>query len=303
MDREWVWQSDSWPDFRWDAGRVRALLDSAHAGLATFRAALSGREFRRMLEHRARLVTLEAVGTAGIEGTQLDPDSVRSCVARQLGLEARPSDVNPASMEIEGLVQVLLDAGQNAASPLTRERLLGWHAAIFPAGSSGTCFITPGAFRATDTPTGVMPGRMIHACQTGQQFAATIAAGPEPVRYMAPPADRLDSEIDSFLQWFETPTADLDCLVMAAVAHFRLVTIHPFDDGNGRIARAVANVALGRALGQTACHPAVSAAVMKDRWRYHDELRRASRGDCDLTGWIEWFLECVVIAVDDAMAA
>lgn len=284
MKREWIWQSDEWPDVPWNMEIVRPLLDRAHARLDVLDAALSGLGFVARLADQARGTAIEVVRTAEIEGERLDLDSVRSSVARRLGLEVDMAEVKPASREVEGLVDVLIDASRNATLPLTRDRILGWHAALFPTGWSGMRRIAVGSFRPSDMTMQVVSGPM----------------GRETVHFVAPPGERLDYEVDSFLDWFASPPVELDYLIIAAVAHFRFVTIHPFEDGNGRLARAIADMVLSRGLGFSGRHFSMSAAIMKNRGRYYEKLRHASRFDSDLTGWIVWFLDCLVGAVDEA---
>jgi len=284
MKKEWVWQSERWPDVPWDVERVGPPLDRARSRLEVLVASLTGLGFCARLADQVRGTAIEVVRTAEIEGERLDLDSVRSSVARRLGLEVDSMDVTPAPGQAEGLVDVLVDATMNAALPLTRERILGWHASLFPTGWSGMRRITPGSFRPADMTMQVVSGSL----------------GRETVHFVAPPGDSLDSEIDLFLRWFETPPGEMDAFVVAALAHFRFVTIHPFEDGNGRLARAIADMALARGSGYPGRHFSMSAAIMKDRPRYYDELRRASAYDADLTAWIVWFLGCLTSAVDEA---
>ncbi len=226
------------------------------------------------LEAQADVLVEETFTTSAIEGEQLDRQSIRSSVARRLGLVT--VGLPPADRHVDGLVEVLLDATRNHDVPLTAARLKHWQAALFPTGHSGLTRITAGEFRKSRKPMQVVSGPV----------------GRETVHYEAPPSNRVAAEIGTFLDWWNTSCGQIDGLVRAAVAHFWFVTIHPFEDGNGRIARAVADMALAQD-EKTGCRLfSMSAQINAERNAYYRELEKAQRGDGDITGWIAWFLHC-----------
>lgn len=201
---------------------------------------------------------------------------------KQLGLNV--AGLPHPGREVEGIVAMMLDATQNFAAPLTSERLAAWHAALFPTGRSGMSKITVGAWRrAEGGPMQVVSGAM----------------GRERVHFEAPIAERLDAEMKSFLDWFNTHSP-IDPVLKAGIAHFWFVTIHPFDDGNGRIARAIGDMALARADGTQERYYSLSAQIEEERKDYYFELESAQRGDLDITGWLQWFLDCLDRAIDGA---
>ena len=279
---EWIHERPGWPQLTWD-----------HAALSTSLGAVrhrQGRLFGRMkslgfeLQSEARLETLttEVVSSSAIEGELLDSEEVRSSVARHLGLET--GGRVPAGRDVEGIVEVLLDATREYNRPLDAERLFSWHAALFPTGRSGIRRITVGAWRTDDSgPMQVVSGPM----------------GREHVHFQAPAAQRVPGEMERFLKWFDTDHA-VDPVVKAAVAHFRSVTIHPFDDGNGRIARAIADMALARAEDSPDRYYSMSNQIESERSSYYEQLERHQRGTLDITGWIDWFLACLGRSLDGA---
>lgn len=271
----YIWQTNSWPRFNWDSERLLRPLGVARKaqgkilGLADF--------FE--LELQADVLTEEALTTAAIEGERLNRETVRSSVARRLGL---PTAGLPATeRHIEGLVEMLMDATRNHADALTDKRLKGWQAALFPTGYSGITKIVTGDWRSGKQPMKVVSGPL----------------GKETVHYEAPPAKNVEGMINDFLEWFQTPQGKLDGLVRAAIAHFWFVSIHPFQDGNGRIARAIADMALAQD-EKTDCRMySMSAQIEAERSDYYDVLERTQKGDGDITEWVIWFLECLERAI------
>lgn len=234
------------------------------------------------------MLTTDVVKSSAIEGESLNPGEVRSSIARRLGLEA--AGLPPADRRVEGVVEMMLDATQRYADPLTVDRLHGWHAALFPTGRSGMFTISVGAWRND------MKGPM-------QVVSGPI--GRERVHFQAPAADRLEVEMQSFLQWFNGPVGSEpvlpecnDSVLKAALAHFWFVTIHPYDDGNGRIARAVADLALARADGSHERFYSMSTAIEAEKKEYYLQLEAAQRGSLDVTSWVAWFLGCLGRALD-----
>lgn len=225
-------------------------------------------------------VTLDVLKSSEIEGERLDPAQVRSSVARRLGLDA--GGAGPAGRDVEGVVEMMLDATQEFEAPLTADRLFGWHAALFPSGRSGMRKILVGAWR--DDATGPMQ----------------VVSGPvgrEKVHYEAPPAPLLPDEMGRFLTWVNEADRT-DAVLRAALAHLWFVTIHPFDDGNGRIARAIADWQLARSEGTAQRFYSMSAQLNHERDDYYGILERTQRGTLDVTPWLEWFLGCLGRAFD-----
>ena len=238
------------------------------------------------LRQEATLVALteEVVKTSEIEGEILDADLVRSSVARRLGLDDGGLDHNDRN--VEGAVEMMLDATQRYDQPLTEERLRGWQAALFPTGYSGMRHITVGKWRQ-DT--------------TGPMQVVSGPIGRERVHFEAPNAARIDREVEAFLNWFNAP-ANTDPVIKAGLAHLWFVTIHPFEDGNGRVARAIAEMSLARADGAGQRFYSVSSQIRKERSDYYRTLERTQKGTTDVTRWLDWFLYCVGAAIDSAMA-
>ncbi|MBA3846821.1 MAG: Fic family protein [Planctomycetes bacterium] len=280
----YVHELSDWPHLSWETQALtHALVAVRHK---------QGRHLGRMealgfdLRSEAGLTALtdDVVTTSAIEGERLDTQEVRSSIARRLGLDVAGQP--PASREVEGVVEMMCDATRNSAQPLTAERLRAWHAALFPTGRSGMVAITVGAWRdAVAGPMQVVSGQI----------------GQERVHFQAPDAERLDGEMRRFLDWFNG-TAELDPVLKAAVAHFWFVTIHPFDDGNGRIARAIADMALARGDGTPERYYSMSARIEAERKEYYRQLESAQRGSVDITAWIAWFLGCLDRALDAAAA-
>src|ERR1700693_4228983 len=230
------------------------------------------------LQQDAVLETLSAdvLKSSEIEGEKLDAEQVRSSIARRLGIDI--GALKPADRNVEGIVEMMLDATRHYDQPLTAERLYAWHASLFPAGRSGMHKITTGSWR--DDSTGAME----------------VVSGPigkQRVHFEAPAAPRLDQEMETFLNWFNTnwnsAGADIDPVLKAGLAHFWFVTIHPFDDGNGRIARAIADLSLARSEGSSQRFYSMSAQIRRERNAYYDILETAQKRDLDITPWMEWF--------------
>lgn len=268
----YVWQRSDWTTFRWDAAALLPPLGECRKHQGKLLAQVAALGMAQATEAQADLLTEEAVTTAAIEGETLARDSVRSSVARQLGL---PTAGLPDDRSADGLVGVLVDATTDPASPITMQRLHGWHAALFPTGYSGFTKIRVGRWR------GAGPMRVVSG-----------AAGKERVHYEAPPAKVVPAEMRSFLSWFNAEEPGMDGLVRAAVAHFRFVVIHPYDDGNGRLARALTDRAVARDDRHPTRYYSMSSQIMKERLDYYSALGRCSSGDGDLTPWLAWFLSC-----------
>jgi len=276
-----IHQRSDWPDFRWNSevllpslGRVRHLQ-----GLLIGRMEATGLELRN--EANLESLSTEVVKSAEIEGEVFAVDQVRSSVARRLGLEL--AGEVPTSREIDGMVELLLDALQNYAAPLTEDRLMAWHHAMFPTGRSGMYQIVVGDWRDDSTgPVQVVSG----------------ALGKARVHFEAPAAVIVPNEMLRFLAWMKNTQDMLDPIVKAGIAHLWFVTIHPFEDGNGRMARAITDLLLARADGVVQRYYSMSAQIRKERKQYYEMLERTQRGDLDITTWLCWFLDCLCRALE-----
>jgi len=281
----YIWERPDWPGFRWDASKLAAPLETAHLKQGRFLGRMErlGSEFRCQAELDA--VTEEALKNAEIEGEILRRDSVHSSVARRLGVPN--AALGPEDRRAEGLVEMTLDATKNFGAPLTRERLFGWHAALFPTEYSGLRRIKVGVWR--DDAEGPMQVR-------------SGPAGRERVHFQAPPADRVEAEMATFLTWLNEPPK-LDGIVCAALAHLWFVTIHPFDDGNGRIARALADMTLARSENSPVRFYSLSSQIRREQPEYYASLEQTQKGDLDVTERLLWFTDCFSRALDAAEQA
>lgn len=278
----YLWKQAQWPDFSWDERRLGKSLASAHQekGRLLGKMETLGFEFRE--EARLQALTQEVVKSSEIEGEILDNAQVRSSVARRLGMDI--GGLVPADRSTEGVVEMALDATVNCDMPLTENRLFGWHAALFPTGRSGMLEISVGDWRDDSMgPMQVVSGPM----------------GREKVHYQAPPAAQVPVEMAKFLSWFER-TADIDLLVKAGLAHLWFVTIHPFEDGNGRIARAIADMVLSRSDGTRQRFYSMSAQIRAENKQYYSMLERTQKSGMDVTPWLEWFCGCLSRAVESS---
>jgi Fic family protein len=238
--------------------------------------------FELQAEAGLSVLTTEIVTSSAIEGEKLNPDEVRSSIARRLGLDA--AGLPTAGRDVDGIVEMMLDATRKFEAPLDAERLFAWHAALFPTGRSGMVRITVGAWRSTET---------------GPMQVVSGSSDKHRVHFEAPDAGRLQAEMSRFIDWFNAPSA-IDPVLKAAVAHFWFVTIHPFEDGNGRIARAITDMALARADRTRERFYSMSSQIEAERKDYYSELEAAQRGELDITRWLEWFLGCLGRAIDGA---
>ena len=276
----YIHELDEWPKFTWDTQALAKALAAVRHKQGKHLGKMETLGFDLRTEASLTTLTDEVVKSSAIEGEELDTDEVRSSIARRLGLDV--AGFPEPRREVEGIVEMMLDATRNFDKPLTAARLDGWHAALFPTGRSGISRITVGAWRGGDSgPMQVVSGPM----------------GKERVHFQAPEAQRLEGEMDRFLDWFNR-SSDIDPVLRAAVAHFWFVTIHPFDDGNGRIARAIADMALSRADASKDRFYSMSSAIEAERKEYYIQLESAQRGSLDITSWLAWFLECLDRAID-----
>ena len=284
MASSWIWQQPDWPQFRWKGSALEPLLEQARAARQELLDRLETLEPPLDLEAISALLGRESLGTAAIEGELLDPGQVRSSIARRLRLplaEGQPA----ASAQVEGLLDVLLEATSTLDKPLTLATLNHWHQRLFAAGPDGLRAIRIGELR-DEAPMQVLSG----------------AIGRERLHFEAPPRDQLERQLEAFLDWVASPPAQLDGLLCAGLAHLWFLTLHPYEDGNGRMARAITDRLLaqdckaqsqpllsGRALG-------ISAQILREREGYYTALERCQRGDLDVTSWLSWFLEQLTAA-------
>jgi Fic family protein len=280
----YIWELPEWPAFRWDAGKLGEPLALAHRKEGQLLGAMARLGFDLKLAAEVEAMTEEALRSSEIEGEALNRESVRSSVARRLGLP--DAAVAADDRQVDGIVTVTLDATKNYAAPLTKKRLVGWHAALFPTGFSGMDAIRVGKWR--DDARGPM-----------QVVSGPI--GKSKVHFQAPPATAVEAEMAAFLKWFESPRT-MDGILHAAVAHLWFVTIHPFEDGNGRIARALADMSLARWEDTPQRFYSLSRAIRNERPQYYATLERTQKGDLDITERLLWFVGCFSTAVDTAQA-
>jgi Fic family protein len=279
--RRYIWQQPFWPKLTWNPEILLEPLGFCRFQQGALLARMKALGFDLRTQARADILTQEALKTSEIEGERLNPDAVRSSVARRLGLPT--AGLSSASdRQADGVVDILLDAAMNCGQILTIERLCGWHASIFPTGYRGLHPIRVGAWRDD---------------RSGPMQIVSGPVGRETVHYEAPPAHRLAGEMSRFIQWWEKSRSAMDGLLRAAIGHLRFVAIHPFEEGNGRIARSLTEMALAQDEDHPIRYYSLSAQIMAEREAYYRILARTNRGDGDLTGWIQWFLECMSRAI------
>ena len=262
---KWIWQRPNWPNFIWDAEPLLLLLSKARFEQGKLLANAKGLGFTLNQEANADILVEEVIKTSAIEGERLNRDTVRSSVAKHLGLEN--FKLYPANRSVDGLVEVLLDATKNHDTLLTPERLQSWQAALFPTGYSGLLKIQVGQWRSGEDPMQVVSGGM----------------GKEVLHFEAIPSSRVRKEMDQFLSWWNSSLNEIDGLLRAGVAHFYFVTIHPFEDGNGRIARALTDMALAQDEKISTRFYSLSSQIMQERKSYYDVLERCQKGEAKIT--------------------
>jgi Fic family protein len=278
----WIYEHKNWPNFTWDVQALTSKLTDIRYRQGRLLGHMESLGFE--LKREASLVTLtnDIVKSSAIEGESLSPEEVRSSIARRLGIDI--ADLIPARRDVEGIVEMMLDATQEFSKPLTKDRLFDWHSALFPTGRSLMHRITVGNWRTIDIgPMQVISGPI----------------GREKVHFEAPSADKLENEMQQFLTWFDNVN-NIDPVIKAGIAHFWFVTIHPFEDGNGRIARAIGDMALARGDGTPNRFYSLSSQIEFERKNYYDQLERRQRGSLVITDWLEWFLDCLGRSISSA---
>jgi Fic family protein len=278
----YIHERKDWPDFHWDIRKLAEPLAAVRFRQGGLIGQMKGLGFRLQQEAVLETLTKDVLKTSEIEGEKLDAEQVRSSVARRLGLDI--GGLKPADRNVEGVVEMMLDATGHYDRPLTDERLFGWHAALFATGRSGMSKIRTGAWRDESA---------------GPMQVVSGPVGKEKVHFEAPVAKRLNKEMTAFLKWFEGKDAT-DLVLKAGLAHLWFVTIHPFEDGNGRIARAIADMALARSERGAQRFYSMSAQIKQEHKKYYDILERTQKNSMDVTPWMHWFQECLGRAIDGA---
>ncbi|WP_342235696.1 Fic family protein [Inquilinus sp. OTU3971] len=278
----YIHEQEGWPEFEWSSPDISAQLAAVRHRQGRLLGRMEALGFDLRAEAVLQTLTEDVLKSSEIEGEILDKEQVRSSIARRLGMDI--GALAPVDRNVEGVVEMMLDGTQNYAAPLSDERLFGWHAALFPTGRSGMTKIVVGAWRDD---------------RSGSMQVVSGPIGRERVHFEAPAAARLPAETTAFLDWFNGET-QLDPVLKAAIAHLWFVTIHPFDDGNGRIARAIADMALARSEGSPQRFYSMSAQIRLERKDYYDILEKTQKSGLDITAWLQWFLGCLDRAFDGA---
>lgn len=276
----YIYELPDWPRFDWNRERLAEPLAAVRHRQGRLIGHMEALGFNLRQEAVLQTLTADVLKSSEIEGEKLDADQVRSSIAQHLGIDI--GALKPADRHVEGIVEMMLDATRHYDQPLTAERLSSWHASLFPTGRSGMHRIRAGAWRDDST---------------GPMEVVSGPVGKEHVHYQAPPAPRIDGEMRAFLEWFNA-NADIDPVLKAGLAHLWFVTIHPFDDGNGRIARAIADMALARSENSPQRFYSMSAQIRQERNAYYDILEETQKGTMNITPWMEWFLGCLGRAID-----
>ena len=277
----YIYQQTKWPQFYWENDTFMASLSTVRNMQGKLLGKMESIGFALKSEAFLQTLTLDVLKSSEIEGEILEPDQVRSSIARHLGMDE--AGLVSSDKNVDGVVEMLLDATQNYEEPLTKERLFNWHCSLFPTGRNGMSKLIVGNWR--DDYHGAMQ-------------IVSGAMGKENVHFQAPDADTIDSEMAIFFQWFNNENK-LEPVLKAALAHFWFVTIHPFDDGNGRIARAITDMLLARADGSSQRFYSMSAQIKTERKEYYTILEISQKSNLDITSWIDWFLNCLTNSLNE----
>lgn len=269
---KYIYEYPDWTNFTWNEGEISVLFGEVRMLQGKIITLMNTLGFSEKEEATLTALTLDVVKSSEIEGDLLDYDQVRSSIARRLGINT--AGLVSSSRHIEGVVEMMLDATQNFKLPLTEQRLFGWHAALFPTGHSGPYKIEVAAYR------------------TGEMQIVSGALGKEKVHYLAIKPELMKQEMDKFIHWFNTEN-NIDLVLKAAIAHFWFIIIHPFDDGNGRIGRALTDLLLAKAEGSGERFYSMSSQILKERKQYYEVLQKVQHSDGDITSWLTWFLTCL----------
>ena len=275
----YIYQQDNWPNFIWDIRKLSTLLAEVRNNQGRLIGKMETLGFDLQNEAFLETLTADVLKTNEIEGIIINKEEVRSSIARRLGIDI--GGLPSINRDIEGIVDMMFDATNNFDKPLTKKRLFDWHSALFPTGRSGMYEIIVGNWRDDSA---------------GPMQVVSGAMGKERIHYQAPTAEEIDKEITIFLNWFNSKT-DMDLVLKASIAHLWFVTLHPFEDGNGRIARAITDMLLARSDGLSQRFYSMSAQIQKERKSYYDILENTQKGKLDITGWIHWFLQTLQKAI------
>jgi Fic family protein len=278
----YIYERKEWPRLTWDTKQLAEPLAAIRHRQGRLIGSMEALGFNLRQEAVLQTLTADVLKTSEIEGEQLDAEQVRSSIARRLGMDV--GALKPADRDVEGVVEMMLDATERYDHPLTADRLFGWQAALFPTGRSGMTKINTGAWREDGN---------------GPMQVVSGPVGRERVHFQAPVAGKLNGEMNAFLDWFNTDVSN-DPVVKAGIAHLWYVTIHPFDDGNGRIARAITDMLLARSEDSPQRFYSMSAQIRQERKEYYEILEATQKGTLDITRWMAWFLDCLGSAIDGA---
>ena len=279
----YIWELPNWPSFYWDEKRLLPTLSRVRLKQGQLIQKIQSLLEPDLKQAEAQVFEEETIKTAQIEGEKYNPESVRSSIHRRLGMDY--AGLPRTERHIDGLVEVLFDATLNSNQPLTIKRLLSWQAALFPTGYSGLLKIKAGKFR-TNT--------------TGPMQVVSGVIGRERVHYQAPPAIRLKKEIEIFLSWWKNSEKSMDGIIRAGIAHLYFVTLHPFDDGNGRIARALTDMAMAKDDKLAKRYYSLSREILNEKKAYYQILEQSQKGNLDLTPWLVWFIDCFSQSLNDS---
>lgn len=275
---KYIYQHKNWTHFTWEDKTINAIFGEVRHLQGKIAGQMSSLGFSTKEEANLTTLTLDVVKSSEIEGEKLNYEQVRSSIARRLGLDV--AGLVPTDRNVEGVVEMMLDATQNYLQPLTEDRLFGWHSALFPTGRSGMYKIEVGNYR------------------TGEMQIVSGAMGKEKIHYEAVEPKLVKQEMDKFLEWMNE-NSDVDLVLKSAIAHFWFIIIHPFDDGNGRIARAISDLLLARADGSSERFYSMSSQILVERKRYYEILQKVQHSNGDITEWLEWFLHCLKKALQE----
>jgi Fic family protein len=279
----YIHELEAWPNFTWDDKTLSEKLGRVRHNMGLILGQMNAAGFKQREETLLKTLTLDVTKSSAIEGEILNTAQVRSSIARRLGIEVAGMIIS--DRRVDGVVEMMLDATQKFNLPLTADRLYGWHSSLFPSGKSSLNKITVGNWRSDETgPMQVVSGPL----------------GKELVHYQAPDAKQVPAEMDLFLNWFNDEQ-HLDPVIKAGIAHLWFVTIHPFDDGNGRITRAITDMQLAKADRSTQRFYSMSAQIEKERNAYYDILEDTQKGNLDITGWLAWFFDCLDRSMDNTV--
>ena len=271
---KYIYQSENWNDFTWNEKQISILLAQVRNLQGRLLGKMSGLGFGFQAEATLEMITLDILKSSEIEGEKLNKAQVRSSIARRLGIDT--AGLVTSARNIDGIVEMMLDATQRYETPLNEERMFGWHAALFPTGYSSGYKIDVACYRK------------------GEMQIVSGAMGKEKVHYEAVAAEKVKSEMDRFLKWLNSKNDQTDSVMKAAIAHLWFVTVHPFDDGNGRMARAIADMLLSRSDESKLRFYSMSAQILKERKKYYEALEKTQHSiNNDITGWLDWFLNCL----------